>query len=90
MSVASKLWVHEPDTFFFGADEEISEKQNFFVIRSIPKNFQQGNFLGQLPMESLRTQNSEKTFEIYFDPVLVSRNQVSEIKCGPLAKIIGV
>ena len=38
-SVASKLWVHEPDTFFGGKDKEISEKRNFFVNRSVPKKF---------------------------------------------------
>ena len=27
-SVASKLWVHEPDTFFWGTDNEINEKRN--------------------------------------------------------------
>ena len=35
--VASKLCVHEPDTFFWGADKEISEKRNFFVNGSIPE-----------------------------------------------------
>ena len=27
-SVASKLWVQEPDTFFWGTDNEINEKRN--------------------------------------------------------------
>ena len=58
--MASKLWVHEPDTFFLEAAREISEKRNFFVNRSIPKNFQQEKFSGQVLTESLRTQDSEK------------------------------
>ena len=58
-SVASKLWVHEPHTFFLFEDTEISEKRNFFVNRSVPENFQWENFSGQVPTESLRTQDSE-------------------------------
>ena len=54
--MASKLWVHEPATFFLEAAREISEKWNFFVNRSVPENFQWENFLGQVPTESLRTQ----------------------------------
>ena len=57
--MASKLWVHEPDTFFLLGDTEISEKWNFFVNRFVPENFQQEIFLGLLPTESLRTQDSE-------------------------------
>ena len=30
--------------FFWGADKDISEKRNFFVNRSVPKNFRR--FLG--------------------------------------------
>ena len=44
--MASKLWVHEPDTFFLEAAREISEKWNFFVNCSVPENF-------QVPTESL-------------------------------------
>ena len=58
--MASKLWVHEPDTFFLEAAREISEKWNFFVKRSVPENFGRENFSGQVPTESLRTQDSEK------------------------------
>ena len=36
--VASKLWVHEPDTFGGDTDTELREKRNFFVNRSVPKN----------------------------------------------------
>ena len=57
--MASKLWVHEPDTFFLEAAREISEKWNVFVNRSVPEYFQQENFSGLLPTESLRTQDSE-------------------------------
>ena len=63
--MASKLWVHEPDTFFLEAAREISEKQNFFVNRSVPENFQRENFSGQVPTESLRTQDSENVYERY-------------------------
>ena len=57
--MASKLLVHEPDTFFLEAAREISEKRIFFVNRSVPENFQRENFLGQVPTESLCTQDSE-------------------------------
>ena len=58
--VASKLWVHEPDTFGGDTDTELREKRNFFVNRSVPKNFRWENFLGHTPKKSLRTQHSEK------------------------------
>ena len=61
--MASKLWVHEPDTFFLQGDTEISEKRNFFVNHSVPENFQRENFSGQVPAESLRTQDSEYLYE---------------------------
>ena len=90
-SVASKLWVHEPDTFFLEAAREISEKWNFFVNRSVPENFGRENFSGQVPTESLRTQDSEYVYERWvqqiFDPVLVARSWVSATKWGPLAKL---
>ena len=57
--MASKLWVHEPDTFFLFEDTEISEKWNFLINRSVPENFQRENFSGLLPTESLHTQDSE-------------------------------
>ena len=60
--MASKLWVHEPDTFFLFEDTEISEKWNFLVNRSIPENFQRENFSGQVPTESLHTQDSEEGY----------------------------
>ena len=89
--MASKLWVHEPVTFFLFEDTEISEKWNFFVKRSIPKNFQREIFSGQVPTESLRTQDSENVYERWvqqiFDPVSVGRSWVSATKWGPLAKL---
>ena len=89
--MASKLWVHEPDTFFLFEDTEISEKGNFFVKRSVPENFQRENFSGQVPTESLRTQDSENVYERWvqqmFDPVLVGRSWVRATKWGPLAKL---
>merc|ERR1711978_455552 len=93
-SVASKLWAHEPDTFFLEAAREISEKWNFFVNRSIPENFQRENFSWQVPTESLRTQDSENVYERWvqqqiFDPVLVARSWVSATKWGLLAKLCG-
>ena len=76
--MASKLWVHEPDTFFLEAAREISEKWNFFVKRSVPEHFQRENFPGQVPTESLRTQDSENVYERgvqqVFDTVLVARS----------------
>ena len=62
-SVASRLWVHEPDTFFGGTDKEFREKLNFFIYCSVPENFQMENFSGQVPTESLRTQGSENVYE---------------------------
>ena len=89
--MASKLWVHEPDTFFLEAAREISEKWNFFVKRSVPENFGRENFSGQVPTESLRTQDSEYVYERWvqqiFDHVLVARSWVSATKWGPLAKL---
>ena len=61
--MASKLWVHEPDTFFLQGDTEISGKRNFFVNRSVPENFQREIFSGQAPTESLCTQDSEYVYE---------------------------
>ena len=77
--------------FFSGTNKEISEKWNFFVKRSIPENFGRENFSGQVPTESLRTQDSENVYERWvqqiFDPVLVARSWVSAKKWGPLAKL---
>ena len=42
---------------------EIREKRKIFVNRSVPENFQWENFLGQVPAESLRTQDSEYLYE---------------------------
>ena len=74
--MASKLWVREPDTFFLEAAREISEKWNFFVKRSVPENFGRENFPGQVPTESLRTQDSENVYERWvqqiFDPVFLA------------------
>ena len=93
-SLASKLWVHEPDTFFLEAAREISEKWNFFVNRSVPENFGRENFSGQEPTESLPTQDSEYVYERWvqqiFDHVLVARSWVSATKWGPLAKLLAV
>ena len=47
--MASKLWEHEPDTFFGGKDKEIREKRNFFINRPVPKKFLWENFLGHPP-----------------------------------------
>ena len=40
------------------AAREISEKRNFFVNRSVPENFQRGNFSRQVPTESLRVRQN--------------------------------
>ena len=77
--------------FFLPRGQEICEKRNFFVNRSVPENFQWGYFLGQVPTESLRTQDSENVYERWvqqmFDPFLVARSWVSATKWGPLAKL---
>ena len=89
--MASKLWVHEPDTFFLEAAREISEKWNFFVNRSVPENFGRENFSGQVPTESLRTQDSEYVYERWvqqiFDRVLPARSWEMPVKCELPAKI---
>ena len=73
---------------------KIREKGKFFVNRSVPENFQWENFLGQVPTESLRTQDSENVYERWvqqiFDPVSVGRSWMSAKKWGPLAKLLGV
>ena len=90
-SVASKLSPQQADGFFFQSDMKIREKGKFFVNRSVPENFQWENFLGQVPTEALRTQDSENVYERWvqqiFDPVLVARSWVSATKWGPLAKL---
>ena len=72
-------------------DTEISEKRNFFVNRSVPENFQREKISGQVPTESLRTQDSENVYERWvqqmFDHILVTRSWVSATKWGPLAKL---
>ena len=90
-SVASKLWVHEPDIFFLEAAREISEKWNFFVKRSVPENFQREIFSGQVPTEALRTQDSENVYERWvqqiFDPVLPARSWEMPVERELPAKI---
>ena len=72
---------------------KISEKLNFLMKCSVPENFQQENFWGQVPTESLRTQDSENVYEWWvqqiFDSVLVARSLVSATKWGLLAKLLG-
>ena len=55
------------------------------------RKFSTGNFSGQVPTESLRTQDLENVYERWvqqmFDPVLVARSWVSAKKWGPLAKL---
>ena len=77
--MASKLWVHEPDTFFLFEDTEISEKWNFFVNSSVPENIQREIFLGQVPTESLRTQDSENLVGLD-DRASVSKLQRLEVR----------
>ena len=48
----------QPRNFFLQTDEEISEKRNIFVNSSVTEFF-----LGHLPSESLRTQDSEYLYE---------------------------
>ena len=80
-----------PILFFWRWQEKSVKKWNFFVKRSVPENFQREIFLGQVPTESLRTQDSENVYERWvqqiFDHVLVARSWVSAKKWGPLAKL---
>ena len=77
--------------FFFQSDMKIREKGKFFVNRSVPENFQWEIFLGQVPTESLRTQDSENVYERWvqqiFDPVLPARSWEMPVKCELPAKI---
>ena len=86
--------LQQADGFFYQRDMKIREKRKFFVNRSVHENFQWENFLGQVPTESLRTQDSENVYERWvqqiFDPVLVARSWVSATKWGPLSKLLGV
>ena len=70
---------------------EFREKGNFFVNHSVPENFQWENFLGQVPTESLCTQDSENVYERWvqqiFDPVLPARGWEMPVKCEVPAKI---
>ena len=92
VSVVSKLSPQQADGFFYQGDMKIREKGKFFVNRSVPENFQWENFLGQVPTESLRTQDSENVYERWvqqiFDPVLPARSweKVSSEGCWCLKK----
>ena len=81
----------QADGFFYQSEMKILEKWKFFVNRSVPKNFQWENFLGQVPTESLRTQDSENVYERWvqqiFDPVLPARSWEMPVKCELPAKI---
>ena len=89
--MASKLSLQQADGFFYQRDMKIREKRKFFVNRSVPENFQWENFLGQVPTESLRTQDSENVYERWvqqiFDPVLPARSWEMPVKCELPAKI---
>ena len=81
----------QADGFFYQGDMKIREKGKFFVNRSVPENFKWENFLGQVPTESLRTQDSENVYERWvqqiFDPVLPARSWEMPVKCELPAKI---
>ncbi len=85
----------QADGFFYQRDMKIREKGKFFVNRSVPENFQWENFLGQVPTESLRTQDSENVYERWvqqiFDPVLPARSwemPVERKKCHDNANYV--
>ena len=77
-SVASKLSLQQADGFFYQGDMKIREKGKFFVNRSVPEHFQWEIFLGQVPTESLSTQDSqylyERGVETFFDSVVPPRS----------------
>ena len=89
--MASKLSPQQADGFFYQGDMKIREKGKFFVNRSVPENFQWENFLGQVPTESLRTQDSENVYERWvqqiFDPVLPARSWEMPVERELPAKI---
>ena len=73
--MASKLWVHEPDTFFLEAAREISEKRNlFFVNRSVPENLQLCFNILYLGIPVL--------FSHHSDMMLSTKNQSRHIRCS--------
>merc|ERR1719495_944348 len=80
-----------PILFFLRRQEKSVKNGTFFVKRSVPENFQQEIFLGQVPTESLRTQDSENVYERWvqqiFDPVLPARSWEMPVKCELPAKI---
>ena len=61
--MASKLSPQQADKFFYQSEMEIRERTINFVNPSVPENYTTGNFLGQVPTESLRTQDSEYLYE---------------------------
>ena len=89
--VASKLSPQQAGKKKMRVAMEFREKWKFFVNRSVPENFQWENFLGQVPTESLRTQDSENVYERWvqqiFDPVLPARSWEMPVKCELPAKI---
>ena len=72
--------------FFFCLGTQKSVKN-----RSVPENFQRENCLGQVPTESLRTQDSENVYERWvqqiFDPVLPARSWEMPVERELPAKI---
>ena len=76
---------------FYVCTRKLAKKWFFLVKRSVPKNFQWENFSGQVPTESLRTQDSENVYERWvqqiFDPVLPARSWEMPVKCELPAKI---
>ena len=71
--------------------KQIRPQFSKYRLQIVPENFGRENFSGQVPTESLRTQDSENVYERgvqqIFDPVLVARSWVSATKWGPLAKL---
>ena len=57
--MASKLRPRQANGLFYRGETAIGENLHFFIKRSAPNNFQQENFSGGVPTESLFTQDSE-------------------------------
>ena len=89
--MASKLSPQQAGKKKMRVAMEFREKWKFFVNRSVPENFQWENFLGQVPTESLRTQDSENVYERWvqqiFDPVLPARSWEMPVERELPAKI---
>ena len=90
-NIVSFLWSSYIVLYCYWSSRIIYIRVRFHLLEEI---FNWENFSGQVPTESLRTQDSENVYERWvqqiFDPVSVGRSWMSAKKWGPLAKLLGV